>query len=164
MLIASNLPENFYADSQLTAAYLYNRTVHSGDNITPFEHIFGEKPDLNHLRPFGCVAYAHVPIELRSKLAPAAVRCRLLGYLDDDDSEELKGYKLLRESDGAIIHSRDVRFDENAPMLPLTFADETPCQPCQAINPQSSNENNSSFISAKNILQSRTRSKKLKRG
>ena len=119
MLIDSNLPSSFYADAQLTAAYIHNRTVHSKDDITPYQHIYGKKPDISHLRPFGCVAYAHIPAELRSKLDPPAVRCRLLGYLDDDDSVELKGYKLLRESDMTILHSRDVRFDEFTPMEPL---------------------------------------------
>jgi hypothetical protein len=80
MLIAANLPPMFYADSQLTAAYIHNRTVHSADNMTPYKHIYGERPDISHLHPFGCIAYAHVPAELRSKLDPAAEKCRLLGY------------------------------------------------------------------------------------
>ena len=127
MLISSNLPPMFYADAQLTAAYLHNRTVHASDSKTPYEHIYGRKPEISHLRPFGCVAYARIPSELRSKLQPAAEKCRILGYLDDDDSVEMKGYKLLRESDLAIIHSRDVRFDEKITMdrlLPRTLYDD----------------------------------------
>ena len=119
MLIDSNLPAMFYADAQLAAAYLHNRFIHAGQTKTPFELMFGYPPSISHLRPFGCVAYAHVPEELRSKLDPSAVRCRLLGYLDDDDTEELMGYKLLRESDLAIIHSRDVQFDEITFPTPL---------------------------------------------
>jgi hypothetical protein len=86
---------------------------------TPYEWIYGKRPDLSHLRPFGSVCYAHIPAETRSKLQPVAYKCRLIGYLDDDDTEELKGYKLIRESDLAVILSNDVRFDEDAIMEPL---------------------------------------------
>ena len=120
MLIASKLPVMFYAEAQLTAAYIHNRIIHGKDSKTPYEHIYGRRPLTSHLRPFGCVAFAHIPKELRSKLQPSAERCRLLGYLDDDDTEELLGYKLLRESDLAIIHSRDGRFDEASAMEPLS--------------------------------------------
>ena len=119
ILISSNLPAMFYSESQLTATYLHNRTVHGFDLITPYEHIYRRASVVSHLRPFGCVAYAHVPAELRSKLEPSGQKRRLLGYLDDDDSEELMGYKLLRESDLAILHCRDVTFNENAAMDPL---------------------------------------------
>ena len=47
------------------------------------------------------------------------VRCRLLGYWDDDDTEEIKEYNLMRESDGAIIYLNDVHFDESAEIPPL---------------------------------------------
>ena len=28
---------------------------------TPFERLFGRRPDISHLRVFGCVSYVHVP-------------------------------------------------------------------------------------------------------
>jgi hypothetical protein len=44
----------------------------------------------------------------------------LIGYADDDDTEEIKGYKLIRDSDPSFVfYSSDVRFDETLPMLPL---------------------------------------------
>jgi hypothetical protein len=53
-------------------------------------------------------------------LAPAAIRCRLIGYGDDDDVEEIRGYKFVSESDiSYIIYSTDARFDENAAPLPI---------------------------------------------
>jgi len=121
MLIASKLPINLYCEAQMTATYLYNRTVHGEDTITPYQHIYGKRPDLSHLRPFGSVCYAHIlPNDpQRNKLSDAAVKCRLIGYLDDDDTEERPGYKLLREDTLTIIHCKSVRFDESAPMTPL---------------------------------------------
>jgi len=36
--------------------------------MTPFQSWFGRKPGVNHLKVFGCEAYAHVPKEKRKKL------------------------------------------------------------------------------------------------
>ena len=119
MLIESQLPAAFYAEAQLTAAYLHNRTVHGNHTITPYEYIYKRRPNISHLRPFGCIAYAHIYLENRTKLHPSADRCRLIGYIDSDDSQEHQGYKLIREADNAILFSRDVQFDENAPITAL---------------------------------------------
>ena len=121
MLHASKLPKSLYAEAQLTAAYLYNRYVHGTDSKTPYEYVYGRKPYLSHLRPFGCVCYANIPIEVveDGKLGNSGEKCRMIGYGDDDDVEEVPGYKLLRESDMTIFYSRDVVFDENCPMTPL---------------------------------------------
>ena len=51
-LLASHLPLKFYVEAQKTQAYLYNRQVHSGHTLTPFEQIFNRKPDLSNLFPF----------------------------------------------------------------------------------------------------------------
>lgn len=119
ILIASRLPLVFYGDALLTATYLHNRLVHSGASKTPYELLKGRPPRIDHLRSFGCLAYVYIPAETRSKLAPSAVRCRLIGYGDDDDIEEIRGYKFVDESDiSFIIYSSDARFDETEP-LPL---------------------------------------------
>ena len=77
MLKESKLPAIFYSEAHLTAVYLYNRLTHGGDSKTPYEHIFGRKPNLSHLQPFGAVCYSFIPIEKRSKLDDATQKCRL---------------------------------------------------------------------------------------
>lgn len=47
-------------------------------------------PSLEHLRVFGCTAYAHVPKELRQKLDPKGKEFLFMGYCEDS-----KGYKLI---------------------------------------------------------------------
>ena len=121
ILIASNLPLLFYGDAILTATYLHNRIVHTGVTKTPYELCKGRPPRVDHLRPFGCIAYVHIPAETRSKLAPAAIKCRLVGYGDDDDVEEIRGYKFISETDiSYVIYSSDARFDESTTPSPLT--------------------------------------------
>ena len=124
MLAASGLPPSYYCYSMAMAAYIHNRTVHSGALKTPFELVYGTPPVVSHLRPFGAVCYAFVPIEKRdkrSKLAPVRERCRLIGYLDAEDSTISRGYALLRETDHAFVQSNDVLFPD-LPMTPLPKA------------------------------------------
>ena len=45
--------------------------------MTPEERYTGRKPHISHLKIFGCIAYVHVPDELRSKLDPKAEKCFL---------------------------------------------------------------------------------------
>ena len=110
MLKKSLLPPKFYNEAQETAAYLWNRLVHSGDTITPYEHIKQRKPDLSNLQPFGCVCYIAVPIEKRTKLDDTREKCRMIGYADNDDTEEMKGFKVIRELDLAVLYAKDVVF------------------------------------------------------
>ena len=99
---------------------MHNRIVHSGCTKTPYELCKGRPPRIDHLRPFGCVAYVHILAETRSKLAPAALRCRLVGYGDDDDVEEIRGYKFIAEDDiKYVIYSSDATFDESSSPSPL---------------------------------------------
>jgi hypothetical protein len=63
---------------------------------------------VHHFRVFGCVAYAHVPDNLRKKLDNKTTVCVLLGL-----SDESKAYKLFDPIQKRIIVSRDVVFEEN---------------------------------------------------
>ena len=53
-------------------------------------------------------AYAHIPKDERRKLDTKARKCVLLGY-----GEETKGYRLYDVAEKKVLHSRDVRFNEN---------------------------------------------------
>ena len=62
MLYKANLPLQFWAEACSVAVYLYNHgpTVAIEDQ-TPFECLFGTKPDVSNLTVFGNVSYVHVP-------------------------------------------------------------------------------------------------------
>ena len=68
---------------------IVNRTpIAAVHNVTQEEKYSGKKPDLSHLKVFGCICYVHVPDELRTKLDAKAEKCIFLGY-----SLEHKGYR-----------------------------------------------------------------------
>ena len=75
--------------------------------MTPEEKFTGKKPDLSHLKVFGCLAYVHIPDELRSKLDPKAEKCMFICYL-----LEQKGYRCYNPLKRDFRVSRDVVFDE----------------------------------------------------
>jgi len=79
----------------------------SSDGSTPEERYGNGKPDLSHLNFFGCIAYVHVPDELRTKLEPKSEKCVFIGY-----SLKQKGYKCFNPDTRKIRVSRDVVFDE----------------------------------------------------
>jgi hypothetical protein len=48
--------------------------------MTPEKKFIGKKPDVSHLRVFGCITYVHVPDEKRSKLNPKVEKCIFIRY------------------------------------------------------------------------------------
>ncbi|KAE9224944.1 hypothetical protein PF004_g12068 [Phytophthora fragariae] len=67
----------------MTAVYVKNRVFCKGAGCTPYELMFGSKPDIHHVRAFGSVTYCHTPVSKRKKLS---VNCRigfLIGYRED---------------------------------------------------------------------------------
>jgi len=65
------------------------------------------KPRVVHLKVFGSIANAHVPDQGRYKLDDRSVKHAIIGYVASS-----KGYKLYNSSNGKIVVSRDIEFDE----------------------------------------------------
>lgn len=61
MILQTEIPKSFFAEAICSAAYICNRVIKSATGITPFELLYGKKPDVSNFRAFGCTAYAHVP-------------------------------------------------------------------------------------------------------
>ena len=110
MLQGKNMSNGFWAEAVNTAVYLKNRSPTKKLNLqTPFEVIYGYKPEVKHLRIFGCKAFAHIPKDDRRKLDAKSFECIFVGYHNDH-----KAYKLFHPSSHKLIASRDVVFHENA--------------------------------------------------
>ena len=108
MLSDSKLPKRFWAEALSTATYLHNRSpTNAVQKMTPYEAWTGMKPNVSHLRVFGCEAYSHVPKDERNKIDPKARRSIFMGYGDG-----VKGYRLYDQDKQRIYYSRDVIFHE----------------------------------------------------
>ena len=105
----AQLPAKWWPEVFHYMNYIQNRTPMARlGNRTPYEILYGKIPNVSMIQPWGCVCYAHVPVEVRKdkKLSARAIRCRLLGV-----SEDYKGYRLLDEGNNRFIVARDVTFD-----------------------------------------------------
>ena len=76
--------------------------------MTPYEAWTGEKPLVDHLRAFGCQAYAQIPKDERKKLNSKSRKCILLVY-----GTETKCYQLYDPQRKKVFFSRDVVFNEH---------------------------------------------------
>jgi hypothetical protein len=110
MLIESYLSSDYWAEAVSTSAYSRSRSPTVVVNgITPEEAWTGNKPDLSHLRVFGCKALVHVPKQKRSKFDAKAQEYVLVSYCEDS-----KGYRVVNPATKKLTKTRDVEFLENS--------------------------------------------------
>ena len=81
MLYYQWLPLFLWAEACNIAVYLQNRSPHRALGHMTLEEAFsGNKPDIGHLRIFGCITYSYIPKEKRTKLEPTAETGIFVGY------------------------------------------------------------------------------------
>ena len=124
MRISAKLPHDLWVDIVDTAVYLDNRTSKAQLNWeSPYERFYSwladnheisgrRKPQLAHLKAYGCKAYAMTgDAQLKKnrlqKLNPRAH----IGYLVGYDSTNI--FRIWIPHRGVVISSRDVIFDED---------------------------------------------------
>ncbi|GJY41386.1 retrovirus-related pol polyprotein from transposon TNT 1-94 [Tanacetum coccineum] len=108
MLNQSGLPTNLWGEALLAVCHIHNRITSHVIPTSPYELWKGRKPKLDYVRVWGCVAYYRTPDPKRSKLGARGIRSVFVGYVKNS-----KAYRLLDESSGVIIESRDVDFFED---------------------------------------------------
>ncbi|THH04746.1 hypothetical protein EW146_g10095, partial [Bondarzewia mesenterica] len=111
MLADADLPKSYWFDAVEYAALLHNvsPTRSLKGDVTPEEAWSRNKPNVAHLRVFGCKSYILVPKAQRRKLDAKSLECTLIGYLPNR-----KAYRLVHRPSGRIVKSRNVIFDEGA--------------------------------------------------
>jgi len=103
----ATMPRCFGADSLATACYVRNRLPVCPLNVSPHEKWFGKKPNVKHIRVFGCVAYALKPSVEQKKVTAKSEKMRFIGY-----PFGTKGYRLFDEKKHRVVVRRDVVFNE----------------------------------------------------
>ncbi|KAE8886920.1 hypothetical protein PF003_g28909 [Phytophthora fragariae] len=71
MLHYAGLDKSFWAEAAMTAIYIKNRLPSSkSPDKTPFEIVYKSKPNVKHMRIFGCKAFVLTPKEKRLEVGP----------------------------------------------------------------------------------------------
>jgi len=104
-----DIPNYLWGEAVKHATYIINRIgTRSLTLQTPYEAFKGRKPNIEHLRVFGCIGYAKTESQHLRKLDD---RSRMLVHLGTEPGS--KGYRLLDPTRRKIVVSRDVVFDES---------------------------------------------------
>jgi len=102
------LLNDFWGEAVDFSIYVLNKSAtKSVKNKVPQEAWIGISCSVAHFIVFGCVAYAHVPKEMRRKIDEKNENCIFLGY--NDQSKE---YKLYNPMTKKVIINKDVEFKE----------------------------------------------------
>ena len=109
MLANARLGKEFWGEAVNSAIYLINRLPSFALNgATPYQVLFGQPASLDHLRIFGCEAYAQIYEVQRHKLDPKASKGILVGY----DPHNRRVYRIFFPETGHVRSSIHVTFDE----------------------------------------------------
>jgi hypothetical protein len=99
-----------WAEARMTTVYVQNQLSHSALGFkTPEEMFTGKKPEVSHLKIFGCLVFIHIPKEKRNKLEPSGKKGIFVGYC-----EVSKAFRIYIPGHRHIEISKDVTFDEDA--------------------------------------------------
>lgn len=110
MLHDQKLSKFMWGDAANIAVYVQNRTPHQVlDNKTCKEVFNGKRPEVSHLRIFGCFVYFYVPKEKMNKLERLSKKYMFVGYCGNS-----KAYRIYVLGQRTIEFSGGVTFDEVA--------------------------------------------------
>jgi hypothetical protein len=97
-----------WGEATMTAIYVQNKSLHRIlKDMTPEEAFSGKKPNVEHVRIFGCPVYFHIPKDKRNKLEPSRKKGIFVGY-----SESSKAYRIYIPKQHKIEVNRDMTFNE----------------------------------------------------
>ncbi|GKB42908.1 putative RNA-directed DNA polymerase [Tanacetum coccineum] len=109
LMFQGGIPLRFWSDCVLTAVYLINKGciyLYLKFESIPYELVYNKKPNLSHLRSFGCLCFSTI-LNNHDEMSFRSEKCVLIGY-----SSNKKAYKLLSLDTRNVFYSRDVKFYE----------------------------------------------------
>ncbi|GJS58219.1 putative ribonuclease H-like domain-containing protein [Tanacetum coccineum] len=103
MLADSLLPTTFWAEAVSTACYIFNRVrVTKPQNKTPYELLFGHKPIISYIRPFGCHVTILDTLSVLGKFDGKCDKGFLVGY--SLNSKAFRVYNLVTKKVEVNLH------------------------------------------------------------
>lgn len=127
MLAESNLPPQFWGECLAAQVHVWNRLpISAVQGSTPYELWHGRKPDVSHLRVWGCTTYVHIQKDQRKQFGSHMQKCIFIGY-----PEGYKGWKFYNPETKKVIISERAEFDER--YFPGLKGEKSSTQPGQPL-------------------------------
>ena len=110
LLKARDMPATFWGEAIATAVYILNQApTKVVDGMTPYEAWHGRRPDVHHLRTFGCVAFIKETRPNLKKLDDRGTPVVFIGY-----EPGAKAWRFYNPASRRAMVSWDVVFNEPA--------------------------------------------------
>jgi hypothetical protein len=108
MLDESGLPKAFWGEGLGAQVHVWNRCpTDAVKGATPYQLWNGRKPDVSHLRVWGCTAYVHIQKDKRAGLGSHMEKCVFIGY-----PQGYKGWKFYNPTTKKTVISERADLDE----------------------------------------------------
>ena len=109
MLHESRLPPSFLGQAVAAYVHIWNRcsTTSLHTSKTPYELWHRKKPDVSHLRVWGCTAYVHIQKDKCTGIGSHMEKCVFIGYPDG-----YKGWMFYNPTTKRTVISECAEFDE----------------------------------------------------
>ena len=108
LLSASSMPREYWTYAFSASVYLINRLLTPTISMqSPYQKLFGEPPNYEKLRVFGCLCFPWLRPYTTHKLQSRSLECAFLGY-----SPTQSAYYCLHIPTGRVYTSRHVQFVE----------------------------------------------------
>ena len=111
MVHSAGLAMKFWGEAVMAANYTRNRCPTSNEErkLTPYEMWHGRKPNIRHLRTFGCRVDIYIPAHKRGKMQAKSKKGIFMGY-----APAQKAYRVWDFNRSDVVSSRDVVFREES--------------------------------------------------
>jgi hypothetical protein len=134
MLHQANLPKSLWAEAIQYAVWLKNRTSTKAlGNVTPYERLYGEKPNLANVPEWGQNVWVYNP--QGSKLDARALQARWVGF----DRDSTHAHRVFWPGKNRVSVERNVKFVPSMIVLhspPPSYTTATTPQPAQQVGAQ----------------------------
>lgn len=117
MLHVRKIPLHFWGEALHTVVYVLNQSGTRTLRVTPLEAWNKKKPNISHLKVFGCDAFVHILKQFCKKLESKSSKCIFIGYC-----QESTGYRQWDKTNKKMLISCNVIFHED--IVEMSAADE----------------------------------------
>ena len=112
LLIESGLPKRLWSEALFYSVFALNCVkINNRTNKTPFEMVYGRKPFIKKMQPFGTACIYYNRDLNRNKLEERGLEGKIVGISDDGRS-----YRVWTSGPPQVVRTKDVKIAKSSPL------------------------------------------------